>query len=126
MPPQGETLQIKGLRELLRVTDQLPKETKKAVRDALRKVAEPVREEATSRFLSEVSPVSSRTRFGISVRKAGTVTVEQRRRRTTGKHPEFGVTQMKAALIPALASNEDEVVAGMENVIAYLERQWVK
>lgn len=119
-------IEVRGLRQLLRVTDQLPKETKKEIRKEIRKVAEPVRDEATRLFLANVSPDPSRTRFGISVRKAGTVSVEQRRRRSTGKHPEFGEMQMMEALIPALRNKSEEVMKGMEAVLDFLEREWVK
>jgi len=117
-------VRVKGLRELLAVTDRLPKDVKRGVRDQLRKVAEPVRDEATARFLSSIAPDARKTRYGISVRKAGTVSVEQRRKRTTGKHPEFAKAQMRDALIPALEHNERRIVEAMDDVLADLERKW--
>jgi hypothetical protein len=120
----AQTVRVKGLADLLRVTDAMPKETKKGVRDALRRVAEPVRDEATARFLTSVSSDVRKTRYGISVRKVGTVTVEQRKKRTTGKHPEFARVQMTEALEPALAHNVDLAVREMDAVLADLERKW--
>ena len=120
----ADAVRVKGLRDLLAVTDKLPKDVKRGVRDQLRKVAEPVRDEATARFLSSISPDAGKTRYGISVRKAGTVSVEQRRKRTTGKHPEFAKTQMRDALIPALEHNERRIVEAMDDVLADLERKW--
>lgn len=118
-----QTILVKGLRELLRVTDQLPKDVKRGVRDELRKVAEPVRADATRLFVARVGG-PDQTRYGISVRKVGTVTVEQRRRRTTGKHPEFGERQMRKAMVPALERNEQLVVREMDGVLADMERRW--
>lgn len=118
-----ETVRVKGLRELLRVTDQLPKDVKRGVRDELRKVAEPVRADASALFVGRVGN-AEQTRYGISVRKAGTVAVEQRKRRTTGKHPEFAKRQMRMAMIPALERNEQHIVRELDGVLADMERRW--
>lgn len=116
------TVRVKGLRSLLRATDAAGKETKRLVRDELRKTAEPVRDEARRLF----SPIDagSAASYGISVRKVGTVSVEQRKRRTTGQHPEFGALQMREALLPALASKGDEVVAELDAALERLARKW--
>lgn len=118
-----QAVRVKGLRELLRVTDQLPKDVKRGVRDELRKVAEPVRAEATRLFVARVGDANA-TRYGISVRKVGTVTVEQRRKRTTGKHPEFGARQMRKAMVPALERHQQLVVRELDGVLADMERRW--
>lgn len=119
------TVRVVGLRSMLRVVDQLPKDVKKGVRGELRKVAEPVLRDATGLFVSSVADAGA-TRMGISVRAAGTVSVEQRRRRTTGRHPEFGRLQMRRALVPALERNEENVVRGLDSVLADLERRWAR
>lgn len=106
----------------MRATDAAGKETKRLVRDELRKAAEPVREEAARRFAP--IDVRSAARYGISVRRVGTVAVEQRLRRTTGHHPEFGALQMRRALLPALESNEDKVVAHLDEALERLARKW--
>lgn len=124
----GTTIRVDGLRELLRVTDQLPKDVKKGVRKELRAVAEPVRDDATRLFLSEVSADPSKTRYGISVRKVGTITVEQRRKgksgRRSAKRPKFTDLVMERSLAPALERNEGEIVAGFNRVLDSLERRW--
>lgn len=116
------SVRVNGLRSLLRATDAAGKDTKKLVRDELRRAAEPVRAEAERLFF----PVDagSAMRYGISVRRAGTVTVEQRKRRTTGQHPEFGSLQMRRALIPALEAKQDEVVAELDRALERLARRW--
>lgn len=115
-------VRVRGLRSLLRATDAAGKDTKRLVRDELRKAAEPVRAEAAARF----APYDARsaTRYGISVRRVGTVAVEQRLRRTTGQHPEFGALQMRKALVPALESNEDKVVDALDEALERLFREW--
>lgn len=117
------TVRVNGLRSMLKVTDQMPNDIKRGVRAELRKVAEPVRAEATALFVGTVGKPGA-TKYGISVRAVGTVSVEQRLRRTTGLHPEFGALQMRRALLPALDHNEDNVVRAMDSVIADVERRW--
>ena len=118
----GTTVRVEGLRQLLRATDAADKETKKFVRTELRKVAEPVRDEAQSLF-QDVSAKSA-ARYGISVRKVGTVSVEQRLRRTTGKRPDFGSLQMRTALGPALDSKADEVVEKFDEALERIGNRW--
>lgn len=103
----AETIQVKGLKEFLRATDRADKATKKLVRSRLREIAEPVLRDARSKLSGY--DVRSASRLGISVRRAGTVSVEQRLRRTTGAHPQFGALQMTEALLPALDENANEI-----------------
>jgi len=124
---QTTTFRVDGLRELLRVTDQLPKDIKRDVRRELRRVAEPVREDATRLFLSDVAADSGKTRYGISVRKVGTITVEQRKRgsgRKELKRPKFTDLVRDRSLTPALERNEREIAAGFNRVLDHIERKW--
>lgn len=110
-----QTIRVKGLREFVRAADAAGGRTKKIVRDRLREVAEPVLADAR-RKLSRYDERSA-SRLGISVRRAGTVSVEQRLRRTTGAHPQFGSLQMQEALIPALDENADRIEGRFEKAI---------
>lgn len=112
--PEG-TVTTKGLRELIRAADAAGKETKKAVRDRLRQVATVVKAEAASRFAPTDAHAAGG--FGVSVRRTGLVTVEQRQRRTTGQHPNFGGLQMRRALLPALDAKSSEVERSMEQAV---------
>lgn len=91
-------------------------------------MAEPVRDDATALFLSRVSANPTKTRYGISVRKVGTITVEQRRKGTSGrksaKRPKFTDLVMERSLAPALERNQGEIVAGFNRVLDSLERRW--
>lgn len=123
-----QPVRVKGLRELLWVTDRAPKDVRKGVRDELRKVAVPVRDEANARFVADVSPDRRQTRYGISVRRTGVVSVEQRKKASSGnralKRPNFTELQWQRALGPAAVSNEDNVVRALDGVLADLERKW--
>ena len=98
---------VKGLRELIRACDRAGKETKKQVRSRLRKVGEIVRDESRSRF-SDID-AGSAAGYGVTVRAAGSVSVEQRRRRVTGLRGDYGALQMRRALVPALGSKSSEI-----------------
>lgn len=109
-----------GLRELLHAADQADKATKKLVRSELREAARPVLEDATTR-MEEISP---RFKFGISVRKAGTVSVEERLRKTTGRRPDYGGVQMRDALLPALEAKEGQVNDILSEAVDRLARRF--
>ena len=75
-------------------------------RARMKGLGEIVRADAATMF----APVSSRSAGGYRVRvRAKGVAVAQSLKRTTGFHPQFGSLQMKQALMPAMARNQDEV-----------------
>ena len=100
---------------LIRAADAAGKETKKLVRDRLRQMAKPVLDDARSK-LSRYDARSA-SRLGISVRRVGTIAVEQRLRRTTGARPQFGALQMREALMPALEENTDRIERQLERAL---------
>jgi len=109
---------VVGLRELLRATDAMGKDTKRLVRGKLREAAEPVRQDAAVRFASY--DAKSAGKYGISVRRTGFVSVEQRLRRSSDasrRRPKFGTLQMKKALLPALADNGEQVEAKVNEAV---------
>jgi hypothetical protein len=116
---QNTTVKVEGLRELLRATDAAGKETKKLVRDKLRTVAKPVLDAARPKLARY--DARSAAKLGISIRKVGTVSVEQRMRRTTGAHPQFGALQMSKVLMPALSENADQVLHEFDRAVDEIE-----
>lgn len=114
MAARKQTLRVSGYREFLIACDSAGKETKRYVRGTFREVGDIVRTDA-SRLLS---PVSSRSAAGYRtrVRRTGVV-VEQSLRKTTGQHPEWGRFQMRRALVPSMAANEERVVGAMDRAI---------
>lgn len=110
----AQTLRLKGYREFQRAVRRAGKESRTEVRAALREAVEPVRAEAVSRF----SLIDARSAAGYrtAVRQRG-VAVEQRLRKTTGRHPEYGSLQMRRALLPALASNEELIEQRVEQAL---------
>jgi len=120
----ANTLRVKGLRELNRALLRSDRELQKSVRKEIREVARIVADDARARFM----PTDPRTSMGMrpQVRGGFRAVAEQRRRRTTGKHPEFGVLQMRRAFLPALAAKEDEVLERFERILDRLEDGWDK
>lgn len=111
----SDTIRVEGLREFIRAADTADKATSKIVRATLREAAVPVRDQATSRF--EAKFPGRPAKFGISVRRTGTVTVEERIRRTTGLRPGYGGIQMRFALLPALDANVGETTKRLERAV---------
>lgn len=119
-----ETIRVKGLRELNRAFSRMSGDLKKELRQDLMVAAEIVATEARARF----SPVSSASAAGFRARVRGVsrVVVEQSKRRTTGKHPEYGVLQMKTALLPSLQHKERAVIEQVDRTLDRLGRDFEK
>lgn len=83
-----------------------------AVKEGLREVGEVVRDDAEERFAEY--DASSAAGFRVRVRAAGRVVVEQTRRRTTGRRPDYGSLMMTKALLPARDAKEAEAAEVLE------------
>lgn len=116
------TLVVEGLGDLIRVSDQCDRKTKRFVRDELRKTAEPVRDAAIRKFERYDAAVAQRYR--IVVRRTGVIAVEQPGRRTTGLRGDFGSLQMSRALIPGLLENVDRVTDAIDDAIGEIAEFW--
>lgn len=110
----SSAVRVRGYKECARAARRAGKEVNKEVRAAFKEVAEPVRTEAAQRF--SLIDARSAAGFVIRVRQKG-IAVEQRIKRTTGKRGDYGALQMRRALLPALASNEDDVMKAMDDAI---------
>ena len=109
-----QTVRVEGYREFLTACDNAGKETKRYVRGTFREVGDIVRLDA-SRLLAPVSAHSA-AGYRTRVRRTGVV-VEQSLRKTTGRRPDWGATQMRRALLPSMAINEDRVVGAMDRAM---------
>lgn len=112
--------------------EELPRETQKAVRDELRKAVEPVKDDAQKDLLGYLNEhkhgkrITQKTKFGVTVRRTGVVSVEQRVRSKGGpKRPKFSGLQLDEALIPAANRNEHNINQAMTDVLERLQRKWV-
>lgn len=114
MPPRAATLRVKGYREFMKATQTAEKESKRYVRGTFRSVGDVVKESA----VLKLSSISSRSAAGYKtrVRQRG-VAVEQALPRTTGQRGDWGATQMRKALLPALNENEEKVLGEFEKAL---------
>lgn len=108
------TVRVTGLREFQRLMKNADKETRKQLRGIFRETGEAVRVAAQSKF--ERIDADSAAGYRVVVRQRG-VSVEQSRRRTTGKHPQYGSLQMRVALEPSLAEKRTETIRLFERAI---------
>jgi hypothetical protein len=117
----GETVAVRGYRELAKASLLADRALRKEMRDTFRSVGEPVRSEAAIRF----STIDARSAAGyrIRVRQRGVI-VEQSLRKTTGKHPEYGSLQMRRALLPAMVDNEAETARQMNQAVNHVCDLW--
>jgi hypothetical protein len=108
---------MRGYKEFMRATAKAEKESKKVIHAKLREAADVVREDAAQRFQG----YDSKTAAGFRIRsRIGEVFVEQRLRKTTRQHPEYGTLQMMAALEPALDAKSGEVEERVDQALSEL------
>lgn len=102
---------VRGYSEFMRAMQLADKQSRKALRDELRRTGERVRVDAGARF----ARYSARTAAGYRtrVRQRG-IAVEQSLRRTTGLRGDFGALQMRRALLPARDDNLDTLERDLE------------
>lgn len=98
----------KGVRELRAAFEDTAVKVDPELGKALRAAAEPVKADVKRR----ASGYSALTVAGVRIRRKGTmVRVEQGQRKTTGFHRSYGAFQQRNFFDPALADNQNEVIA---------------
>lgn len=116
----SNTVRVKGLRELQRDFKKLDKSLAKEVQGELREAGDIVKNEAKS-LLSSVEPGSPRSVSGLkTVVRQKNVAVQQSRRRTTGKRPDWARYQAVKVLKPALEEKSDQVVDRLDKMLGRL------
>jgi hypothetical protein len=117
-----KAVKVKGLRELHRALKKYDSDLKPELESRLLDAGRIVQDEARNLF----SVIDTRSAMGFRARLKGfgRVVVEQRRRKTTGQHPEFGSLQMRRALIPAVSDSETKVMNEMEDLLDDLWRRF--
>jgi hypothetical protein len=98
----------RGVRELEAAFEDVKVKVDPVLGKALSAAAEPVKADVRRR----AEGYSPRTVGGVRIRRRGTmVRVEQGMRKTTGFHSQYGGYQQRHFFDPALADNQDEVIA---------------
>lgn len=118
------TVVVTGFKELVAASSILVPAERAATREAFESVGEIVRLKGArglvqykeDKYHRPQDAVKSASSFKVRVRQRG-VEVEQSLRKTTGAHPEWGKTQMKHGLLPALFGSEAEIYAEFDRAI---------
>lgn len=111
--PSG-AVRLEGARELVWACDHAGKEIKRELRRELRAGGEIVAGDVRSR----ISRRSSRSAagIGVSVRQRG-VSIVQRLRKVTGRHPDHGTWQYREGFLPGLEAKRNEVERHVEGML---------
>jgi hypothetical protein len=118
---QGASLKVKNLRQLHRALKNVDDDLKRELEQELRAAGDIVALDAQQRF--SVIDVGSAAGIRSRVKGFGRVVVEQQRRKRTGERPDFGALQMRRALLPARAANEDRVLESVEGMLDRIGRE---
>lgn len=118
---QATTVRVKGLREFTRDARNAEKDTRKTIREGLKRAAEPVRREWQVTFarIDAYSASKLRNRVGVNG-----VFVDQPLRKTTGLRPDFGRLQQRygeAALDRKAGEAEVELAKAVDELADELE-----
>ena len=110
---------VKGQRELDASFRRYESRVRYGLAKDLLTAAGVVAVDARNRFSSIDQRSAAGFRPRVRSRRGGAVVVvEQRLRRTTGQHPQYGSLQMGIALLPALKDNEANVVAAIDYLLS--------
>ena len=112
--PREAAVYVRGFKELSKASLLADRALRSQQRNLFRKVGEPIRSEAA--VLIAGKDRRSAAGLKIRVRQRGVI-VEQSRRKTTGKHPEWGAWQMRHAFLPAQTDQQPETLRLMQHAI---------
>lgn len=112
------SIKVKNLGRLQRDLKKLGSDVAKEIEGELRAAGQVVADSARQK-LDPINPYSA-AGLRPRVRGFGRVVVEQTRRRTTGTRPDWGDRVMRRDLLPALAENEDKIIALIDRMLGKL------
>lgn len=116
-------VRLKGLRDLQRALSKVNKGAAAAVRDELKKAAEPVRAGAQEKALMEISNIGPSWAAMKAGSRPGVVYIAPSARRRGGSpRPNLGILLLEKAMFPALDEHKDEVESEMEDALDRLGR----
>jgi hypothetical protein len=115
------SVKVKGLRQMHRAFKNYDGALKRELEDELRAAGTIVATSARAKFVG----IDQRSSAGFKSKTKGfgRVVVQQSRRKTTGRRPDFGSLQMRRALLPAVAENEPQVLRAVEGMLDRIGRK---
>lgn len=126
MPAEG-AVRVRGLRELNRAFARADRKLRLEKNDALRRAAEPVRDEAEQLAATEISRIGipwSRMRVGVTTKVVYVAPRERGQKRGSRKRPNLAGLLMGRAMQPALDRNREHVIDRIDDLLADVGREW--
>lgn len=126
---RGETLRVEGLRDLQRAFALADKDVRKGFGKSLREAGEPVRADAQHAAATRIRNMSvpwSRMRVGSTAVGVYIAPVKRasRGRGNLRRRPNLADLLMGRAMLPALESNQPQVVQRVERLLGEMSRDW--
>jgi len=126
----AEAVRVRGIRELERAFRLADKSEQKLLRQELKTAAVPVQRAAEGMALGRIrkmSPAWAAMRIG-QKRSVVYIVPKQKGRRSRQnrnlRRPNLKTLLLDRAMIPALNSRKDDVVRGLEHMLASVGNQW--
>lgn len=123
---------VRGYTNLQRLFAKAGPEAKKDLRDRLKELAEPTREDAERLAETRISRIGDewgKMRVGVTT-KVTYVAPVQRGVKGRGdlkrRRPKFATLMEQRAMIPALNENRDGIIQGVRGLFDALARKWTK
>lgn len=121
----ANTVRVHGLREMSRAFARADKDLKKDLRGTLRDIAEPVRREAATRAVREITNIGSDwSQMRTGVTNTGAYVAPRRRRRGGSPRPNLASLLMDRAMQPALDANADKVESAVGDMLDDICARW--
>ena len=113
---------VRGLAELNRDFGKLSRALQRELGEQLAEIAEPVAQDVRRRAAAE--GYGERTVSGIAAgRRRGSAVVRQRRKKVTGKRPDFGAIQLREVFVPAVEANRAATERRVEDFLERITRE---
>lgn len=126
------TVRVEGLAELRRACRLAGKELSRDLNSALKSAGEPVRQDAESLAVANISNVGipwSRMRLGIARNSVYVAPVERgvkSKTRPGRRRPKFKTKLLDEAMAPALQRNSDKVEREFQDAVKDMGRMWAR
>ena len=115
-------VKVRGLGEMQRDFRKLSKDLDRELSEELVQIAEPVARSIRRR--AEMEGYGERTVSGIAAgRRRGAAVVRQRRKKVTGRRPDFGGIQLREVFEPAVAAHAAQSERRVEEFLERITRE---
>lgn len=125
--PADSAIRVEGLAELQRAFARADKTLSRELRDRLRDAAEPVRADAEQLAETSISRIGlpwSRMRVGVTRHSVYVAPRKRGARRGPAKRPNLAELLLGRAMLPALDTNQAQVLDKVDDLLAEVGREW--